>query len=169
MPLYRIVAIPGAVANAARTTRTSPQSGHPAHIEIATGYGPCRQCLRSFTVGVERRMLFTYDPFEGTEPLPLPGPVFIHEAACEAYPEDAGFPEDLRSHSLTLNAYRRGRLLVAQEYVADGCVEPVLEQLLARSDVDYIHVRDTEAGCYDCRIERKSQRPPEAAARLCCA
>jgi hypothetical protein len=156
MPQYRIVAIPDAIARAVRTTRTSPQYGHPAHSEIATGYGPCRQCLRTFTVGAERRILFTYDPFEGTESLPLPGPVFIHESSCEAYPESAGFPEDLRSHPVTLNAYRRGRRLVAQEYVADGCVEPVLEQLLARPDVDYIHVRDTEAGCFDFRIERES-------------
>jgi hypothetical protein len=44
--------------------------------------------------------------------------------------------------------------VVAQEYVADRCVEPVLERLLARTDVDYIHVRDTEAGCFDFRIER---------------
>jgi hypothetical protein len=155
MPLYRIVAIPDAIAQAVRTTRTSPQYGHPAHSEIATGYGPCRQCLRTFTEGAERRLLFTYDPFEGTEPLPLPGPVFIHESSCEGYPEGAGFPEDLRSHPLTLNAYRRDRQLVAQEYVADGGVEPVLERLLPRPDVDYIHARDTEAGCYDFRIERE--------------
>jgi len=154
---YRIVAIPDAIAQVVRTTRTSAQYGHPAHSELATGYGPCRQCLHTFTVGAERRILFTYDPFAGTEPLPLPGPVFIHESSCEAYPEGAGFPEDMRSHPVTLNAYRRGRRLVAQEYVTDGCVEPVLELLLARPDVDYIHVRDTEAGCYDFRIERERQ------------
>jgi hypothetical protein len=62
-------------------------------------------------VGADRRILFTYDPFAGTEPFPLPGPVFIHESACEGYPEGAGLPEDLRSHALTLTAYRRGRLL----------------------------------------------------------
>jgi hypothetical protein len=26
--------------------------------------------------------------------------------------------------------------------------------LLARSDVDYIHVRDTDAGCYDFSVEK---------------
>ncbi len=154
MPPYRIVAIPDGIAQAVRTTHLSPQYGHPTHSEIASGYGPCRQCLRTFTVGTERRILFTYDPFAGTEPLPLPGPVFIHESSCERYPESAGFPEDMRSHALTLNAYRRGRRLVAQEYVIDGCVEPVIERLLSCPDVDYIHVRDTEAGCYDFRIER---------------
>ena len=29
-----------------------------------------------------------------------------------------------------------------------------LAYLLARDDVDYLHVRDTQAGCYDLRVER---------------
>jgi hypothetical protein len=150
---YRVVAIPDAVAEKVRATGVSPRYGHPAHAEVAKGYGPCRQCLRDFAVGLERRILFTYDAFMDAEPLPLPGPIFIHEASCPRYPEDAGFPPDLRSHALTLEAYGRGRRLRAQEHVT-GEIEPVLEQLLARPDVDYIQVRDTAAGCYDCRIER---------------
>ncbi len=157
-PSYRIVAIPDAVADAVRTTGLSPRYGHPAHAEVAKGYGPCRQCLRDFAVGRERRILFTYDAFADTEPLPLPGPVFIHEESCRRYAEDAGFPPDLRSHALTLEAYGRGRRLRAQEHVT-GEIEPVLERLLARPDVDYIHVRDTGAGCYDCRIERAAPGP----------
>lgn len=151
---FRTIAIPTATADAVRTTRISPGYGHPAHAEVAGGYGPCRHCLRTFRVGEEKRVLFTLDPFAGVEALPLPGPVFIHEERCERYPEDAGFPDDLRPHALTLNAYARGRKLQAQEYVTDGNVEAAIEPLLARPEVDYIHVRDTEAGCYDLRIER---------------
>ena len=156
MPPFRVLAIPTDVADAVRATRTSPGYGHPTHTEVATGHGPCRHCLRTFAVGRDRRVLFTYDAFRGTESLPLPGPVFVHEAPCARYDEDAGFPAELRAHPLTLNAYGRGRYLRAQEYVADGDgdVEPVIERLLARSDVDYIHVRDTRAGCFDFAIER---------------
>jgi hypothetical protein len=154
MPRYRIIAIPSKVADVVRSTRTSPGYGHPAHAEVASGHGPCRHCLRTFTVGQERRLLFTYDPFAGTESLPLPGPVFIHEAACERYSDGDGFPSDLRSHALTFNAYGQGRRLRAQEYVVDGAVEPLIECLFDRTDVDYIHVRDTCAGCFDFRIER---------------
>jgi hypothetical protein len=100
-------------------------------------------------------VLFTYDAFSGTESLPLPGPVFIHEEPCTRYAEDRGFPDDMRSHPLTFNAYGRGRRLRVQEYVDDGRVEPTIERLLARPDVDYIHVRDTDAGCFDFRIERE--------------
>jgi hypothetical protein len=151
---YRIVAIPSEIADAVRSTRKSPQYGHPAHAEVATGYGPCRHCLRTFAVGEDRRVLFTYDPFADTDSLPLPGPVFIHEGPCERYAEDGGFPPDMRGHALTFNAYGRGRVLRSQDYVTDSCVEPVIERLLARADVDYIHVRDTSAGCFDFRIER---------------
>ena len=155
MTPYRVVAIPEAVAQAVRATGKSPQYGHPAHTEVATGSGPCRQCLRAFVVGSERRILFTYDPFEETDPFPLPGPVFIHEAPCERYPENDGLPEYLRGQRLTLNAYGRGRVLRAQERVADESVEPTLEHLLGRPDVDYIHIRSTEAGCYGFRVERR--------------
>lgn len=154
MRAYRVIAIPDAVADEVRRTGRSPGYGHPAHAEVAKGHGPCRQCLRVFKVGEERRVLFTYDPFEDTDPLPLPGPVFIHESPCERYPEDAGFPEELREHTLTLEAYGNGRVLRAQEYVADGHIEPVVDRLLGSPDVDYIHVRDTKAGCYDLRLER---------------
>ena len=153
MQSYRVLAVGGPIANAVRKTLRSPGYGHPAHTEVATGHGPCRHCLRAFNIGMERRILFTYDPFYGTEKLPLPGPVFIHESDCQRYPEDGGFPVDMLSRDLTLNAYARGRRLVAQRYVSNGGVEAELQQLLQDSGVAYIHVRDTNAGCYDFCIE----------------
>ena len=65
---------------------------------------------------------------------------------------------DMLSHRLTLNAYARGRQLVAQRYVSDGLVEPELQRLLLDRQVAYIHVRDTDAGCYDFCIERTSDK-----------
>lgn len=156
MPTFRVVAIPDKVASTVRRTLKSPGYGHPAHAEVAAGYGPCRLCLRTFEVGHDRRLLFTYDPFHGQELLPLPGPVFIHEGACERHREDAGFPVDLLRHKLTLNAYARGRRLVLVQYVADGDPATAIDGLLLRSDVDYIHVRNTDAGCYGFRIERNA-------------
>jgi hypothetical protein len=156
MQPYRVVAVGDRIANAVRKTLRSPGYGHPAHTEVATGYGPCRQCLKPFAIGNERRILFTYDSFYGRENFPLPGPVFIHEHRCERYPEDGGFPVDMLPHRLTLNAYAPGRQLVAQRYVSNGLVELELQRLLNDRDVAYIHVRDTDAGCYDFSIERTS-------------
>lgn len=151
---YRVIAIPTPIVESVRTDRVSPGYGHPVHAEIAGGYGPCRHCLRTFRVGEERRLLFTYDSFAGIETLPLPGPVFVHEEPCERHPEDGGFPEDLRTHALTLEAYARGRHLLREVHATNGTVEAEVERLLAETDADYLQVYDTEAGCFDFRIER---------------
>jgi hypothetical protein len=154
MRAYRVIALSQDVADAVRATHLSPFSKHPTHTEVARGHGPCRLCLRAFNVGQERRILFTLDPFAGLESEPLPGPVFIHEAACLRHAEDAGFPGDIRGRALTLQGYGSGRRLVVEERVHGSAVDSAVERLLNRGDVGYIHVRDTEAGCYDCRIER---------------
>jgi hypothetical protein len=157
MNSIRVAAIPTRTAEIVRATLKSPGYGHPAHIEVATGYGPCRHCLRDFRVGEEKRILFTYDAFYGHEPLPLPGPIFIHADPCQRYREESGFPEDARAHRLTVIAYGAGRQVQAEEHVENGEVEEVVERLLANINVRYLHVRDTEAGCYDFRIERAAQ------------
>ena len=92
----RIIAIPTEVAEQVRATLRAPQYGFPAHVETATDDAPCRHCLRTFSPGNDRRILFTYDRFHGVESLPQPGPVYIHENACPRYSESSGFPEALR-------------------------------------------------------------------------
>lgn len=160
MMAIRVLAIPTEVAKSVRATMRAPVYGHPAYSELATDPAPCRHCLRLTTPGVDRRILFTYDRFAEVESLPLPGPVFVHAEECQRYSEDAGFPEELRSSPRTLEAYARGRRLLAQEYVTDGKAEEVIERLFARPDVDYIHVSSTTAGCYTFRIERQAQPIP---------
>lgn len=150
----RVIAMPTEVAQTVRATMKSPGYGHPAHADIATGHGPCRHCLRNFQVGEDRRILLTYNPFRGIEHLPLPGPVFIHEESCDRYLADAGFPPELRSDPLTFSAYAKGRRLLAEEFVTANTLEQVIEGLLAIAAIDYVHVSNTEAGCYDFRIER---------------
>ena len=152
---YRTIAIPTETAAAVRVSLRAPRYGHPADVEVATGYGPCRHCLRTFRVGEERRILFTYDPFDGLERFPLPGPIFIHEAECARYPEDGGFPQELTAHPLTVSGYGRGRVLRDQAHVEGTGVEAEIDRMLTRAGVDYLHVRDTSAGCYDLRIERE--------------
>src|SRR5260370_11825502 len=114
MSAIRVVAIPSEVAALVRASKRAPRYGHPAHTEVAGGYGPCRHCLRTFHIGAEQRTLFTYDPFDGIESVPLPGPIFIHTLASDRYPEDPPHPDDLRKHAAVLGAYAKGQRLVAQ-------------------------------------------------------
>ncbi|HMK29355.1 MAG TPA: DUF1203 domain-containing protein [Terriglobales bacterium] len=150
----RVIAIPTTLAEKVRATGKAPGYGHPAHTEVATGYGPCRHCLRTFKVGEEKRTLFTYDPFHDLETMPLPGPIFIHADACIRYPEDGGYPEQMLLHSSVLAAYGKGRRLVAELQAENGGQMDAIQKLLEDPGVDYIHVRDRSAGCYDFRIER---------------
>jgi hypothetical protein len=151
----RIVALPTEVAKQVRETMRAPKFGFPAYAEMATDEAPCRHCLRLTATGEDRRILFTYDRFEGVEALPQPGPVYVHEESCPRYQANAGFPEDLRSSPRTLEAYARGRRLLAQEYVADGKFEAAIERLFGHAEVDYIQVHSTTAGCFTFRIERE--------------
>jgi hypothetical protein len=154
MEHFRVVAIPTAVVEAVRATMQAPGYGFPAHSETGADAAPCRHCLRLIPSAVARRILFTYDRFAGVESLPLPGPVYIHAEACDRYPENAGFPEELRGSPRTLEGYARGRRLLAQKYVTDGKMESVIDEIFGSSGVDYIHVNSTTAGCYTFRIER---------------
>ena len=154
MNSIRVIAIPTETAHQVRSGMSSPGSGHAAQAELAKGYGPCRHCLRAFRVGEEQRILFTYDPFSGIEPFPLPGPVYIHAEECSRYDENAGFPEEMRSHRLTLDAYAENRRLLAEEHVEGADVDAVLARLMAVPETNYVHVRDCSAGCYDFRVER---------------
>ena len=150
----RIVAIPTEVAKAVRATLRAPVYGFPAHAEVATDAAPCRHCLRAFIAGKDRRILFTYDRFAGVESLPQPGPIYVHAEACERYAEQNGFPEELGGSPRTVEAYGRGRRLLAQEHVSNGIFEPVIEKLFASPEVDYLQVNSTRAGCFTFRIER---------------
>ncbi|HEY6268145.1 MAG TPA: DUF1203 domain-containing protein [Candidatus Acidoferrum sp.] len=154
MPPIRIVAIPTEIAEAVRATLRAPVYGFPAHAELATD--DARHCLRTIRAEKDRRILFTYDRFAGVESLPQPGPVYIHTDSCPRYVETSGFPEELRASPRTLEAYARGRRLVGLEYVADGKFELAIEKLFSHSEVDYVQVNSTTAGCFTFRIERSA-------------
>lgn len=149
------VGIPEKVAADVRTTMRSPQYGHPAHRETASGTGPCRLCLRTFVIGRDERILFTYQPFQDPGSLPAPGPVFIHAHACARY-EATEMPPDFRTLPLILEAYGDSGKLIAQERVGTEVVEESLRRLFEAGTTRYVHIRNGEAGCFMARVERRS-------------
>ena len=151
--MLRFQGIPDSFAAEVREKMVAPEYGHPAHRSLAQGYGPCRQCLRTFAVGRDERILFTYQPFREPASLPAPGPVFIHAQACERY--DAGaLPPDLRSLPLVFEAYADGARLLAQERVGTGATEEMLGAVFERTGADYVHIRNGEVGCFIARVTR---------------
>jgi len=151
MTTYRIRALDQEIADEVRRTRRAPDYGHPAHVEVATGTGPCRLCLRPFEVGAEERLLFTLNPFpEGATP--SPGPVFVHPGSCPRYETD-GFPKDLAGLPLLLEGYDAGGMALVRRMVTQDPAGDV-ELVFASAGVSYAHVRNAKAGCFIARVER---------------
>jgi hypothetical protein len=148
----RFVSIDPELADRARREGRAPQYGHPATREVATGTGPCRQCLRTFAVGRDERVLFTYNPVRPEEGLPDPGPVFVHAEPCSRY--DEGLPDDTRALPLFVEGYGDGSWLVRRAPVEDGDVERAAARLFADPAIGYLQLRHAKAGCFIARIER---------------
>ena len=141
------------VAAYVREHGRDPVWGHAAVTELATGFGPCRLCLRTFRAGEELRMLFTHDTYAGAAEHPQPGPVYIHAHECQRY-DGAEFPPDLLALELTFEGVAPGPRVLALERTHGEGVEAAIGRLLALPDVDYVNVRNTEAGCFVARVER---------------
>ena len=150
---YKIIGIPENIAQKVRETMKSPQYGHPAFSEIARGYGPCRLCLKIFDEGNEERILFTYNAFEGLSSLPLPSPIFVHKDKCERF-EAGEFPKDLRNLPIALEGFGKESWLILREKVDERNIETQIKQIFESVNVEYIHLRNTEAGCFIARVER---------------
>ena len=154
---FAVRALPQEAATYVREHGRDPVWGHPALTEVATGFGPCRLCLRRFREGEERRMLFTHDTYAGAADFPQPGPVYIHADECVRY-DGEGFPHDLRTLELTFEGVATGPRAVALERTRGDGVEAAIGRLLELPDVDFVNVRNTEAGCFVARLDRDAAK-----------
>jgi hypothetical protein len=144
--------VPQHIADEVRRTRSSPGYGHPVHLELARGTGPCRCCLEPFVPGQDERLLFTWRPAGDAASLMAPGPVFIHARHCAAYAGD-GFPDALRALNLAFEARASGSRVVAMSARADLPAEARIKELFDEHGAHWLHVRHAEAGCFIARVD----------------
>lgn len=134
---FSVVVIPTVAVNAVR----------------ATGFGPCRHCLKTFPAGQGERILFTWDPFSGLEQIPVPVPIFIHAEPCERCAEGSGYPAELKAYPVLMSAFEKGQTQVAKEMAVPGAVpQAAIGRLLSLTGVDYPEVRNSIAGCFDFHV-----------------
>jgi len=150
---FTVRGVPQEIADEVRRTRRAPGYGHPAHLEIASGTGPCRCCLRTFVPGQDERLLFTYRPRGGGDSLMSPGPVFIHAENCAAWSGE-DFPDGLRSLPLAFEARAAGSRVTCLVSRPETSPEAQIETLLGAGRADWLHLRHAEAGCFIARIDR---------------
>lgn len=153
---YKIVPLSAEMARSVRENMKSAQYGHPAFADVAKGYGPCRVCLKTFIRDKEERILFTYNAFENLSDLPLPSPIYIHKDECKEFDEN-GFPPELIDLPLLFEGFGEQSELVKREAVEKENIEKQIGEIFALENVNYINLRNSEAGCFVARIERSSK------------
>lgn len=151
---YTVVPIPERISANVRQTLVSPHYSHPASIEFATGYGPCRSCLKTFQTGKDERILFTYNSFDGLFDLPLPVPIFVHKEPCESYAGEI-FPPDLIDLPLLLEGFGDDSELIKRVKFDKENVDSPIEDLFGFNNLRFINIRNAEAGCFIARIDKK--------------
>jgi hypothetical protein len=128
--------------------------------QIAGGYGPCRLSLRPFRPGVDRRILLGHSPFTIPNAFNQPGPIFVNLADVDEYADIHRFPPEIKKDKenfpLTLIGYNVSQQMVFSELVGDQDVDEMIDRIfVVETEVEYLHARNAQAGCFICKIERR--------------
>ena len=158
MKRFKIVPLSKEYASRIRTTRKD-DFGHEVIEQTATGLGPCRVSLKPFKRGEDKRLLLSHSPFPADNAFNQPGPVFINADDVEEYNDVHHFPAEIKSNKkhfpLTLIGYTADQQMTYTKMVGDNDVEELIVRIFERHpEVEYLHARNAEAGCYICKIER---------------
>jgi hypothetical protein len=131
------------------------EAGNPLAAQIdAEGGSPLRCCLRKARPG-ERMLLIAYTPPGTAGAYAERGPVFIPANPCDGYLTPDRYPPELSSRQQVVRAYDRVGRIADGRPVADGReAQAVIEQWLARPDVQLVHVRNVGYGCYNFAVVR---------------
>ena len=127
--------------------------------QIATAKGPCRVSLKPFKVGEDVRILLSHSPFTEQNIFNQPGPIFISKKEVEPYSDIHRFPPEIKNNKesfpLSLIGYSKKQNMIFTQLVGDDDVDLLIEKIFDENPkVDYLHVRNSEACCYICKVER---------------
>ena len=157
MSSFKVVPIPHHIAKEIRAKLVDDQGHRLQATPAGQGVGPCRSCLKKF-VPTDRRILFSYSPNAADNPYNEIGPLFIHENECVPYNGFDRFPleikNDKKNFPLTLRCYNKDKRMSHAEMVGERGVDEVIQNLFVNKDIEFIHARNAEYGCFIAKIER---------------
>lgn len=158
MKKFKIVPLSKSYAEKVRKDRKD-DLGHDVVEQIATGAGPCRVSLKPFRVGEEKRLLISHSPFSIDNPYNQPGPIFINKEDVDEYSDVYRFPPEIKADKikfpLSLIGYSKDQMMIFTKLVGEEDVDLLIPEIFDQHDeIEYLHVRNSEACCYICKIER---------------
>ena len=133
--------------------------GHEVIEQVATGLGPCRVSLKPFVRGQDVRLLISHSPFDIDNAFNQPGPIFIHKKEVEAYKDFHRFPPEIKADKvhfpLSLIGYSKDQNMIFTKLVGGEDVDVLIPKILEEHpEVEFLHVRNSKACCFICKIER---------------
>ncbi|WP_029270076.1 DUF1203 domain-containing protein [Flavobacterium sp. KJJ] len=133
--------------------------GNQVYEQLAAGKGPCRISLKPFIVGQDVRLVFAYSPFSENNAFNQSGPIFINKEEVEQYSDIYNFPTELKADKenfpLSLIGYSKEQKMIFTKLVGDNDIDLLIAEIFeTKSDVEYLHARNSEACCFICKIER---------------
>jgi hypothetical protein len=115
---------------------------------------PCRVSLE-FTPEGESAILLAYTHQPEHSPFHASGPIFVRERARDTFDQVDTFPAAIGESSLlSLRAYDQQHMIVDAAVGPGAGARALIERLLARHDVAYLHAHFAPRGCYLARIDR---------------
>jgi len=92
-------------------------------------------------------------------PFNQPGPIFINAEEVEPYTDIHKFPprikSDKKNFPLTLIGYSENQEMNFTKLVGNNDVDEMIDEIFRNDkDIAYLHARNSEAGCFICKIER---------------
>lgn len=114
---------------------------------------PCRVSLEDAEPG-EEVLLLNYEHQPAPTPFRAAHAIYVRRVAAGRYDRAGAVPPALRSRLLSIRAFDAAHFMVDADVAEGAEVEALIERLLARGDVAYLHVHFARRGCYAARVER---------------
>lgn len=114
---------------------------------------PCRVSLQDAEPG-ERLLLLPFTHHDVASPYRGSGPIYVREGAMTADLRVNEVPALLRTRLLSVRAYDRHAMMVESDVVDGQALDTLILRLFANPEIEYLHVHNARAGCFNCRVDR---------------
>jgi len=113
---------------------------------------PCRVTLDDAEPGMPV-LLLNYEHLPVDSPYRASHAIYV-SAATRPFDAVNVVPPALRTRLLSMRAFDRNGMMVDADVGEGAAVEALVERLLERREVDYLHAHFARRGCFAARIER---------------
>ncbi len=114
---------------------------------------PCRISLMDALPG-EELLLLAYAHQPAASPFQASGPIFVRSGAEAPFDAVDVIPDAIARRTISVRAYDTAAMMIEGELVQGEDLPPLLDQLLARPEVDVVHLHYARRGCFAALAER---------------